>query len=98
MVFKYRDVSQSERRNVESRKKKSQGGSKGAEKKWKPHREVLKLVQILSRRTDELDDPIPPKELWPELYSQLDLAGLNPREFGNPKRPTDPTNPSRYQY
>ncbi len=39
-------------------------------------------TEQLARKRDELGDPLPPAELWSELFSWLDDAGLDPRETG----------------
>lgn len=98
LVFKYLDASRSGLRDAESRRKKVQAGRKGAEKKWGAHREVLKLVQSLSCLTNELGEYSPPKELWPLLFSELERAGLNPKEYGNRDSLYDATDPSFYEY
>lgn len=58
-------------------------GKRGAEKRWtkdEAHTTVMDMIETLSKRSDELGDPIPPSDLWPELYAMMDKAGLNPIE------------------
>lgn len=56
-------------------------GRKGGEKRWAGYRTLESVYRALAERTDELGDPVPSNELWPELYSFLDDKKLNPAEI-----------------
>lgn len=44
--------------------------------------EVSELIKALARQKDALDDPVKPKQLWPQLFSDMDELQLRPREKG----------------
>jgi len=50
----------------------------GAAARFPTHSEIRDIIAALARRTDELDDPLPASDLWPDFYSALDKAGLRP--------------------
>lgn len=60
-------------------------GKKGAEKRHsasEAQQELSRIIKTLAAKTDGLDDPLPPAELWPELYAEMDRRGLAPDEKG----------------
>ncbi len=63
----------------------SQRGKKGAKKRWsdtEARNTVSEILTNLAAHTDELGDPLPPAEIWPELYSEMERENMAPREEG----------------
>jgi hypothetical protein len=87
-----------ERDRRELREKRSRAGTDGATQRWKGTEAVRKAVGKFARRKDTLGVPIPPSELWPELYSALEDEELNPRDQGGSRSLTDPSDPAVYEY
>ena len=46
---------------------------------------IAALVRDLAKKTDQLGDYIPVKELWAELLGLLDIRGTNPKETAHEK-------------
>lgn len=63
----------------------SRKGHRGAEARWNGRDKIKSLVRQLAGRKDPLGDPIPPSELWPELFDLLGREGFEPRESGGPR-------------
>ncbi|MEX2575438.1 MAG: hypothetical protein WD382_02185 [Halofilum sp. (in: g-proteobacteria)] len=64
-------------------------GARGGAARWQGSeaRDALDaIIARLANRRDGWGDPLPPYELWGELYSALDSAGMNPREHDAPPR------------
>lgn len=71
------------------RRRQSARGKKGAAARWQNNQSretVDRIIATLARQQDELGDPLPPSDLWPELHAALDNAELNPREHDSPPR------------
>lgn len=68
----------------------SEAGKKGAEKRWRgiglsdSDNGVRNIIAALAIKIDGWGGYLTSKELWPEFYSKLDEAGLNPKEDGRP--------------
>lgn len=61
----------------------SDRGARGAQKRWQKGAEVSDIIQELARQKDWFGDPVPPGDLWPQLYSAMEDAQLNPCERDN---------------
>lgn len=48
---------------------------------------ITSLITRLAGKKDELGDPLPAKDLWNDLISELDAFGLNPKESTKYKKP-----------
>lgn len=44
---------------------------------------VNAIIDSMAGRVDELGDPLPPSELWPDLFAEMDKLGLQPLEQGH---------------
>ena len=58
-------------------------GKRGADARWKGGESVDDIIRSLASEKDELGDYLQPSELWPELYSAMEQAGLDPVEADN---------------
>jgi len=57
-------------------------GKKGAKQRWQNPSKLASenIISSLREREDVLGDRLSAKELWPEFYSELEAAHLNPKE------------------
>lgn len=68
----------------------SEAGKKGAKKRWGgdslsgSEGEVRNIIAALAIKNGEWGGHLTSKELWPEFYSKLDEAGLNPKDDAGP--------------
>ena len=59
----------------------SDRGRAGADARWQGVRELSEVYEKLARRRDELGDPAPANELWPEFYDFLNYRSFRPKEI-----------------
>lgn len=74
-----RDRVESERREAVHRRQ-SERGREGAAVRWEANANIGQIVANLAQEKDELGDPLPPSDVWPLLYSALDLQGKHPEQ------------------